>query len=82
MTIIIACLGLLGLTAFTTEQRTKQLGVRKVVGASIQNLVMLVSKEFFILVGIGMMLAFPAAWYFTRDWLRKFAYGYSLRTNG
>jgi putative ABC transport system permease protein len=78
MTIIIACLGLLGLAAFTTEQRTKELGVRKVVGASIQNLVMLVSKEFFILVGIGMMLAFPAAWYFTRDWLRKFAYRIEL----
>lgn len=78
MTIIIACLGLLGLAAFTTEQRTKELGVRKVVGASIQNLVVLVSKEFFVLVGIGMMLAFPAAWYFTGDWLRKFAYRIEL----
>lgn len=78
MTIIIACLGLLGLAAFTTEQRTKELGVRKVVGASMQNLVVLVSKEFFVLVGIGMMLAFPAAWYFTGDWLRKFAYRIEL----
>ncbi|MEX2235762.1 MAG: ABC transporter permease [Cyclobacteriaceae bacterium] len=78
MTIIIACLGLLGLAAFTTEQRTKEIGVRKVIGASVQNLVMLVSKEFFILVSIGMILAFPIAWYFTSDWLQNFAYRIEL----
>src|SRR5690606_23413228 len=65
LTITIACLGLLGLAAFTTEQRTKEIGVRKVIGASVSNLVVLVSREFFLLVGIGMVLAFPAAWYFT-----------------
>ena len=79
LTIIIACLGLLGLVAFTTEQRTKEIGVRKVIGASVQNLVMLVSKEFFILVGLGMLLAFPAAWYFTSDWLQNFAYRIELQ---
>jgi putative ABC transport system permease protein len=78
LAIVIACLGLLGLAAFTTEQRTKEIGVRKVIGASVQNLVMLVSKEFFILVGIGMLLAFPAAWYFTSDWLQNFAYRIEL----
>jgi len=78
LTIIIACLGLLGLAAFTTEQRTKEIGVRKVIGASVQNLVMLVSKEFFILVGIGMVLAFPVAWYFTNNWLQNFAYRIEL----
>lgn len=78
LTIIIACLGLLGLAAFTTEQRTKEIGVRKVIGASIQSLVMLVSKEFFLLVGIGMVLAFPAAWYFTNNWLQNFAYRIQL----
>ncbi|HEX8038079.1 MAG TPA: FtsX-like permease family protein, partial [Chryseosolibacter sp.] len=78
LTIVIACLGLLGLAAFTTEQRTKEIGVRKVIGASVQNLVMLVSREFFILVGIGMILAFPASWYFTNNWLQNFAYRIEL----
>lgn len=74
LTIGIACLGLLGLVAFTTQQRTKEIGVRKVIGASILSLVVLVAKEFFILVGIGMLIAFPFAWYFTEMWLQKFAY--------
>lgn len=78
MTIVIACLGLLGLAAFTTEQRTKEIGVRKVIGASVRNLVMLVSREFFILVGLGMIVALPVAWYFTSDWLQNFAYRISL----
>lgn len=78
LTIIIACLGLLGLAAFTTEQRTKEIGVRKVIGATVQHLVMLVSKEFFILVGFGMILAFPVAWYFTDGWLQNFAYRIDL----
>jgi putative ABC transport system permease protein len=78
LTIVIACLGLLGLAAFTTEQRTKEIGVRKVIGASVQSLVVLVSKEFFLLVGLGMLLAFPAAWYFTENWLQNFAYRIEL----
>ena len=78
LTIVIACLGLLGLAAFTTEQRTKEIGVRKVIGASVQHLVMLVSKEFFVLVGIGMLVAFPVAWYFTSNWLQNFAYRIEL----
>ncbi len=79
LTILIACLGLLGLSAFTTEQRTKEIGVRKVIGASVNGLVVLVSKEFFILVGIGMVLAFPLAWYFTENWLQNFAYRIDLK---
>jgi putative ABC transport system permease protein len=78
LTIVIACLGLLGLAAFTTEQRTKEIGVRKVIGASIQSLVLLVSREFFILVGIGMVLAIPVSWYFTDNWLQNFAYRINL----
>ncbi len=74
LTILIACLGLLGLAAFTTEQRTKEIGVRKVIGASLNSLVVLVSKEFFLLVGLGMLLAFPVAWYVTKSWLENFAY--------
>jgi putative ABC transport system permease protein len=78
LTVLIACLGLLGLSAFTTQQRTKEIGVRKVIGASMSSLVILVSREFFLLVGIGMVLAFPAAWYFTDSWLQNFAYRIQL----
>jgi putative ABC transport system permease protein len=78
LTIFIACLGLLGLTAFTTAQRTKEIGVRKIIGANVSGLVYLVSKEFFLLVSIGIVLAFPLAWYFTNTWLRNFAYRIEL----
>jgi putative ABC transport system permease protein len=78
LTIMIACLGLLGLAAFTTEQRYKEIGVRKVIGASVQGLIVLVAREFFLLVGIGMVLAFPLAWYFTDTWLQNFAYRIDL----
>lgn len=74
LTIAIACLGLLGLSAFTTEQRTKEIGVRKVIGASVRSLVVLVSGEFFILVIAGLIIALPASWYFTERWLQHFAY--------
>lgn len=74
LTIVIACLGLLGLAAYTTEQRTKEIGVRKVIGASVKGLVLLVSKEFFVLVTLGTILAFPIAWFFTDRWLENFAY--------
>jgi putative ABC transport system permease protein len=75
---VIACLGLLGLAAYTTEQRTKEIGVRKVIGASVNGLVLLVSKEFFVLVAMGTILAFPAAWFFTDRWLENFAYRIQL----
>lgn len=78
LTVLIACLGLLGLSAFTTEQRTKEIGVRKVIGASISSIVLLVSREFFILVGLGTAVAFPIAWYFTSSWLENFAYRIEL----
>jgi putative ABC transport system permease protein len=74
LTIAIACLGLLGLSAFTTEQRTKEIGVRKVIGASVRSLVLLVSREFFLLVATGLIIALPASWYFTERWLQNFAY--------
>ncbi len=74
LTIFIACLGLLGLAAFTTHQRTKEIGIRKIIGAQVNGLVYLVSKEFFLLVGIGIVIAFPVAWYFTDNWLQSFAY--------
>lgn len=74
LTIAIACLGLLGLSAFTTEQRTKEIGVRKVIGANVKSLVLLVSKEFFVLVAVGLIIALPVSWYFTERWLQNFAY--------
>ncbi len=80
LTIFIACLGLLGLTAFTTEQRNKEIGVRKVLGANVNSLVVLVSKEFFLLVSIGTVLALPFAWYVTNTWLQKFAYRIELES--
>ena len=67
-----------GLAAFTTERRYKEIGVRKVIGANVSGLVVLVSGEFFVLVGIGTILAFPAAWYFTNTWLQNFAYRIAL----
>ena len=78
LTLSIACLGLLGLAAFTTEQRTNEIGVRKVIGASVPSLIILVTKEFFILVAISMVMAFPVAWYFTDGWLQNFAYRIEL----
>ncbi|MDH5398955.1 MAG: FtsX-like permease family protein, partial [Cyclobacteriaceae bacterium] len=74
LAIFIACLGLLGLTAFTTEQRTKEISIRKVNGASNRDLVILVAKDFLKLVFIGTALALPAAWYFMDNWLENFAY--------
>jgi putative ABC transport system permease protein len=78
LTIVIACLGLLGLATFTTQQRTKEIGIRKVIGSSVQSLVLLVSLDFFMLVGIAIALAFPAAWYFTDNWLKNFAFRIEL----
>jgi putative ABC transport system permease protein len=79
LTIIIACLGLLGLAAFTTEQRYKEIGVRKVIGASVKSLVVLVSREFVLLVLVGTMIAYPFAWYITKGWLQRFAYRIELK---
>ncbi len=78
LTMVIACLGLLGLAAYSTEQRTREIGVRKVIGAGIGNLVRLMAGEFLVLVLIGMIVAFPAAWYFTNQWLQNFTYRIQL----
>lgn len=72
--IFISCLGLFGLVTFTAERRTKEIGIRKVLGASVAQLVALLSKEFLILVGLAFLLAAPAAWYLLREWLNGFAY--------
>ncbi len=78
LTIVIACLGLLGLTSFTTEQRSKEIGVRKVIGASVVQLMVLISTEFVLLVTIGAVIAMPLAYVFLDSWLEAFAYKIEL----
>jgi len=70
--LIISCLGLFGLTSFTVEQRTKEVGVRKVFGASVPNLVVLLTSSFTKLVLVGIVLAAPIAYYVVRRWLDNF----------
>ncbi len=72
--IIISALGLFALAAFTAEQRTKEIGIRKVLGASVNSLVILLSKDFIRLVGVALLIASPIAWYCMDKWLQDFAY--------
>jgi len=74
LSITVACLGLLGLAMYTAERRTKEIGIRKVLGASVNNLVAMLSKDFLKLVIIAVMIAFPVAWYAMSQWLQDFAY--------
>lgn len=74
LAIFIACLGLFGLAAFTAEQRTKEIGVRKVMGASVTGIVMLLSKEFGKLIVIAFVIATPLSWYLMDNWLSGFHY--------
>ena len=77
--IFIACLGLFGLSAFTITQRIKEIGVRKVLGASTRSIVQLLSTDFLKLVAIAACIAFPIAWYAMRNWLGDFAYRISIQ---
>ena len=72
--ITIACLGLFGLAAFITEQRTKEIGIRKVLGASVNQVLFLVSKDFLVLVGIAFLVSVPVTWWVMYHWLQDFAY--------
>ena len=74
LTIFITCLGLLGLTAFTTQQRQKEISIRKIMGAKVPQLVTLVARNFLLLVGLASLIAFPIAWYFMNKWLDAFPY--------
>ncbi len=77
--IIIATLGLFGLSAFIIEQRTKEIGIRKVLGASVQNVLLLVSKDFLMLVGIAFLISIPVTWWAMHNWLQDFAYRINIQ---
>jgi len=74
LAVLISCLGLFGLASFVAEQRTKEIGVRKVLGASVINLWGMLSKDFVLLVIISCVIAAPLAWYFLHGWLQKYTY--------
>ena len=79
LTIFISCLGLFGLAAYTAERRTKEIGIRKVLGATVANMVGLLSKDFLKLVVVAVLLAAPAAWYIMYNWLQDFAYRITIQ---
>ena len=74
LAIFISCLGLFGMASFMAEQRTKEIGVRKVLGASVFNLWTMLSKDFLLLVGIALVIAAPLAYYFMHEWLQHYTY--------
>ncbi len=77
ITIFISCMGLFGLAMFTAQRRTKEIGIRKVLGASIINITAMLGKDFLKLVFISIVIASPIAYYFSHEWLQDFVY----RTN-
>jgi putative ABC transport system permease protein len=74
MAIIVGCMGLFGLAAFSAEQRTKEIGIRKVLGANVFNIVGLLSRSFLVLIVIASLIAFPIAWWAMNNWLKDFPY--------
>ncbi|TAE45355.1 MAG: FtsX-like permease family protein, partial [Bacteroidetes bacterium] len=74
LAIALACLGLLGLSAFAVEQRSKEIGIRKVLGATVPQILLLLSGEFLRLILLAFVLALPLAWWATYRWLEDFAY--------
>jgi len=78
LAIIISCLGLLGLASYSTMQRTREIGIRKILGASVPNIVNLLSKDFLKLVAVAVIIASPLAWYAMHTWLQDFAYRISI----
>jgi putative ABC transport system permease protein len=79
LAILIACFGLLGLSAYNVLQRTKEIGIRKVLGASAQNLVFLLSKEFLVLVSVALLIAIPVTWWVMHSWLQDYAYRIAIQ---
>lgn len=79
LTIMVGCLGLFGLAAFTAEQRTKEIGIRKVLGASVSGVVTMLTKDFLKLVAIAFVIACPIAWFIMSKWLQDFAYRVTIQ---
>jgi putative ABC transport system permease protein len=79
LTILVACLGLFGLITFTTEQRVKEIGIRKVLGANVTEIVSMLSKDLLVLVAISFLIAFPLGYYFMENWLQDFAYKITMQ---
>jgi len=78
LSVIISCLGLLGLTSYMVVQRTKEIGIRKVMGASSRGIFILISKEFLLTVGSAIIIAWPVSWFFMNRWLENFAYNINI----
>jgi putative ABC transport system permease protein len=78
LAVLIGCLGLFGLAAFTAEQRTKEIGIRKILGASVSNIVIVLVKDFIKLVGIAFIIGCPVAYFFMGLWLQNFAYSTNI----
>ena len=78
LAIFIACLGLLGLASFTAEQRTKEIGVRKVLGSSVPGIIALLNKDFLKLVIVASAIAWPVVWFTMNRWLHEFAYSINI----
>jgi predicted permease len=74
LAIVISCLGLFGLAAFTAQRRQKEIGIRKIIGASVSNIFLMLSKDFLLLVMIAILIAFPLSWWAMNKWLQGFAY--------
>jgi putative ABC transport system permease protein len=79
LTILISCLGLFGLAAYMAENRIKEIGVRKVLGATVFNITKLLSKDFLVLVGIAILIASPVAWYIMHEWLQSYSYRITIQ---
>jgi putative ABC transport system permease protein len=76
---IIACLGLLGLVVFTTVQRTKEIGIRKVLGASVTSVTVMLGEDFMQLIAVATIVAIPVAWFVMNKWLQEFAYRINIQ---
>jgi hypothetical protein len=74
ITIFISCMGVFGLVLFSTERRKKEISIRKVLGATVGHITMMLSRDFLLLVPVALLIASPVAWYFTQEWLRGFVY--------
>ena len=74
LAIFLSCLGLYGLVSFMAVQRVKEVGIRKVLGASVKNIIVLFSREFLLLIGVAFVIATPITWYYMHDWLQDFVY--------